>query len=442
MERGFARDFASVRVHGGDAAAAAARALGAGAYALGDSIVLGESYAGDAKAHQWVLAHELAHVAMADGGSTVIRRFTPYTGADQAAGKSQGWKHPAAATDLRVADDGQMVVEDKGWGANKGKRAWTTSTLLAAANVALAAQGSRAKLKAKGGSISGIPPGRPKAASMTLDEIEPVNAVGGGPLNLAGDCGEACKQVMGSGGPGTDVAVTRSPAGREKYTKARDYYARDATHAHTTPEDWNEEVFKAEFGAGLTRAQAYDKYSKLSAAQKDAFDKKYGINKYAKPRMGQGLTVSTDIDQPGYSDYPGMSAHTWNFHYAATVLTSGSDYVTLENAAGWSPTAWIFFMYGPESKAQSFHEFHGATKTHGTKYTTLVVQPETTLNRKTNRADAPALMPDGKVRKLALGTTLRVVEEYLSGGLLWIQVEVKSGALSGTIMTIQKAFTE
>ena len=442
MERGFARSFGAVRVHREAATTAAARALGAAAYAVGDSIVVGDAYEGDGRADRWILAHELAHITMADGDRTVIRRFTPYTGADQAAGKSQGWKHPAAATNLRVADDGQMVVEDKGWGANKGKRAWTTSTLLAAANVALAAGGSRAKLKAKGGSISGIPPGQPKAASVTLDEIEPVNAVGGGPLSLAADCGEACKQVMGSGGPGKDVAIMRNPAGREKFTKARDYYAKDSSHAHTTPEDWTEEVFKAEFGAGLTRAQAYDKYSNLNAAQKDAFDKKYGINKYATPHMGQGLTVSTDVDQPGYADYPGMSAHTWNFHYAATVITSGSDYVTLENAAGWAPTDWIFFMYGPESKAQSFHEFHGATKTHGTKYTTLVVQPETALDRKVNRADAPALMPDGKVRKLALGTTLRVVQEFRDAGLLWVQVEVKSGVLAGTTMTIQKAFTE
>lgn len=441
MESALRYDFGAVRVHNDASAARAARELDARAFTIGNQVVVGEGYEPDTPTGRWMLAHELAHVAMGRGDRSVLRRFTAFTTADQAADKSLGWKHPTS-TKLRVADDGKMVVEDKGWGANRGKRVWTTATLMARANTILAAQTSKVALKAKGGSLTGIPPAKPKAAAVTLDEIEPVNAVGGGPLTLTGDCGHACKEVIGSGGPGKDVAVTRNPAGRERYTTARDYYSR-RTQPHTTPEDWTEEVFKKEFGSGLTRTEAYDAYSKLTAAEQDAFDKKYGINRYAKPRVGQGLTVSTEVDMPGYADYPGMSAHTWNFHFAATVLTSGGDYVTLENAARWAPTDWIFFMYGPETKAgQTFHEFHGATKTHGTKYTTLVVQPEAVLDRKINRANAPALMPDGSVRRLALGTTLRVVQEFRDEGLLWVQVEVKSGALAGTTMTIQKAFTQ
>ena len=143
----------------------------------------------------------------------------------------------------------------------------------------------------------------------------------------------------------------------------------------TTPEEYTEELFKKEFGADLSRSEAYARYAALSPADQDAFDRKYGINKYAAPRVGQALTVSTEKDMPGYASLL-PPKDTWNFHYAAAVLRSGDDFITLENAAGWDPQNWIFFMYGPESKGQSFHEFHGATRTHGTRYQTYVVQPE------------------------------------------------------------------
>ena len=113
-------------------------------------------------------------------------------------------------------------------------------------------------------------------------------------------------------------------------------------------------------------------YDNLPPDKKDAFDRKYGINKYAAPRVGQGITIGTEYGMPGYAD-PSHSA--WNFHYAASVLSSGADYITLESAAGWGPDDWIFFLYGPASKGQSFYEEQGATGTHGTKNTALVVQP-------------------------------------------------------------------
>ncbi len=168
-----------------------------------------------------------------------------------------------------------------------------------------------------------------------------------------------------------DVAVIKgqTPGVAEEHLKARWYHGGNPT----TPEEWSEEIYKKEFGQNLTRAQAYAAYSNLSPANKDAFDRKYVINRYAVPRVGQGVTMSTEKDTPGYTD---ASRMTWNFHYAANVLSSGSDYIALENAAGWDTTDWIFFMYGPENKGQSFYEFHEATRTHGTKHAAYVVQPE------------------------------------------------------------------
>ena len=120
-----------------------------------------------------------------------------------------GWKHPGGAT-LRVADDGQMAAEDNGWGPGLNKRAWTTPAKVAESNSILAGQESRAQLQAKGGGedLSGQAPA--SGTASTLQEIEPFKS-GGGPINLASDCGTACRQIMGSGG--TDVAMIKKEPG-------------------------------------------------------------------------------------------------------------------------------------------------------------------------------------------------------------------------------------
>lgn len=353
--------------------------------------------------------------------------------------------------------------------------------------------------KAGGPSLSGKAP--LSKSSVTLEEIEPVKAAGGA-LDLASDCGTACRQIMGSGG--RDVAAMKKeqkgPSGalggvlgglggglllgglgaglglllggpigaliggilgavagaiggafagtaidkgsqKKKPVNSEDYLTPRTYHGGnpTTPEEWSLELFRKHFGAGLTRAEAYAKYAALSPSEKDAFDRKYGINKYSTPRVGQGQTVSTEKDMPGFAT---RSSSTWNFHYAATVLTSGHDHVTVENAAGWSPTDWIVFMYGPASKGQTFHEFHGATDTHGSHWTTFTVQPEMLLDVQTKAADAP-LRVGGEVKKLPVNTPLRVLERRVdSSGTVWYQVRVKSGSLAGTVGIIAKSHVQ
>jgi len=445
--RGF--DLSAVRVHTGPRASDSARALRAVAYSVGNDVVVdsGRCAPGTAFGDR-VLAHELAHVAQSshsgEHGATV-RRFTEFAADEQLAQVSMGWKHPAGVN-ISVSDDGQMVTEDKGWNPGTNKRAWSTASMVATSNSVLASQGSRAVLKLKSGGeeIAGKAPA--SGQSCKLEEIEPVRS-DGGTFDLASDCGNACKQVMGSSG-GKDVAVIKGapkePSGTagavggafaggiglgaagagigyaaggsdpkkqlagaliggaiglvagavaggfagsaiekavskketEERLTPRTYHARpsDPTKPQTSSaEEWTEEVFRKEWGSGLTRTELYAKYAALSDAEKDAFDRKYGINNYAVPRVGQGITISSDYDMPGYAD-PTRSA--WNFHYAATVMSSGQDYVTLESAAGWKPDAWIWFMYGPASKKQSFKEIQAATGTHGTKQSALVVEPE------------------------------------------------------------------
>ncbi|HEV2737531.1 MAG TPA: DUF4157 domain-containing protein [Candidatus Elarobacter sp.] len=446
--RGF--DLSAVRVHSGPRASDSARALRAVAYSVGNDVVVDSGRCAPGTAFgERVLAHELAHVAQSshsgDHGATV-RRFTEFAADEQLGDVSMGWKHPAGVA-ISVADDGQMVTEDKGWNPGTNKRAWSTASMIAASNSALGSQGSRAVLRLKSGGqeITGKAPAN--GQSSKLEEIEPVRS-DGGTFDLASDCGSACKQIMGSGG-GKDVAVIKGApqessgtagavggafaggiglgaagagigyaaggsdpkkqlagaliggaiglvvgavaggfAGSaiqkalskndqpEERLTARTYHARpsDPTKPQTSSaEEWTEEVFRKEWGAGLTRTELYAKYAALSDAEKDAFDRKYGINNYAVPRTGQGITISSDYDMPGYAD-PSHSA--WNFHYAAAVMSSGQDYVTLESAAGWKPDDWIWFMYGPASKKQSFKEVQAATGTHGTKQSALVVEPE------------------------------------------------------------------
>jgi hypothetical protein len=64
MERSLNQDFSRVRVHADDRAAVSALALDARAYTLGSHIVFGHrQYAPSTSAGDWLLAHELAHVA-------------------------------------------------------------------------------------------------------------------------------------------------------------------------------------------------------------------------------------------------------------------------------------------------------------------------------------------------------------------------------------------
>ena len=125
----------------------------------------------------------------------------------------------------------------------------------------------------------------------------------------------------------------------------------------------------AEVYAELGGKGAYDA---LGPVEKDAFDKKAGINRYAAPGVGEGYTMAS-----GGADHVGMS--TWNFHWGGVIMVSGGDRVTLENYATGVPdeknSEWDFQMYGPATKAdQTFHDQHKASRQHGVDPTTLRVR--------------------------------------------------------------------
>ena len=118
-------------------------------------------------------------------------------------------------------------------------------------------------------------------------------------------------------------------------------------------------------------AEIMGPYLALSAANREAFDKKSGTNRHANPGVGHAYTISS-----GGADKPGTS--TWNFHWAGVIFksTSGSDNITMENYAGSGDDEWELQMYGVPTVAdarngQTFHEQHYATNQHGEQPTTM-----------------------------------------------------------------------
>jgi hypothetical protein len=95
-------------------------------------------------------------------------------------------------------------------------------------------------------------------------------------------------------------------------------------------------------------------------------------------------------------------------------------------------------MYGPASKKQSFDEFQAATLGHGTKQTTMVVEPEKLILGEINAADSPLVDNASKVTKLAKGVTIKVIQRptVRNPDTFW-RVKVTSGAnvgLEGQVM--------
>jgi hypothetical protein len=491
MEAGFGRTFADVRVHDDAAAAASAQELGAHAYTSGRDVAFGAGrYAPSSPAGRRLLAHELSHVVQQGGGANgagPVQRYTAYSADEQARGESSGWLHPDAGK-MRVSDDGQMAVDDKGWNPNTNKRAWTTPALIAASNGVLGSVGALAQLRPKSGgrTIFGTAPDG--TSSATLTEIEPFRP-GGGHFSLASDCGTACRQIIGSGPRGTrDVAVLRREAqpgsagtggawaggilgllvgglvggalgsllgplgtvlgaiggavagayggsrlgralARRDPVEAHEEYSSPETYhggAVSTPEVMSGELYQRELG-GATREEALQRYAALSDGDRDEFDRKHGINRYARPRVGEGITIGTEYRMPGYADPHG---HSWNFHYAADVIDSGHDYMTLESAAGWGIDDWIFYMYGPPSKGQSFQEEQAATGSHGTRQTSLVVLPEFRLDVEA-KAETVLRTASGPVT-LPAGQKLHILERRTPlGGAEEVRVRVSDGPNAG-----------
>jgi len=185
-------------------------------------------------------------------------------------------------------------------------------------------------------------------------------------MEIWADCGKSARDVMGVGGGAGEnyskVAAEFNDSGKTVQTDA------------SSPVAMADEIVKETLGFGISSRLGWWRYGRMKPADKDAFDKRTGINRYARPEVGEGFTMATG----GEPDPLAPGGLTWNFHWAGVVMRDGEDVVTLENYSVSRPMVqndrWKFQMYGPAAKAgQSFHEQHEATHQHGTRPSTLKV---------------------------------------------------------------------
>lgn len=437
-----------VRIHSDDIAARMAGRLSAHAFTSGSDVYFNAGqYRPGTVEGRYLLAHELAHVAQQrhgvrpDGvtghvGDAHERNADRAAGdviqGDSAAGLLSAARvaTPASAPPVvqryavvagqpydRLADDGKMAVKDH------GREAWAESGNIANSNKVLDGLHSKVKIE----ELSG------KASKVTLKKFRAVDRAGGTEASLVDDCGGANQQVLGAETAGYASFVGVNKRGStEEYTSPSSYHGDDNAKGGivSTTEQMSGEIyiriFEREFKKKLSREDALKEWAKLSVSEQDRLSKKYGINQYAVPKVGQGVTIGSERDMPGAS----VGVNEYNFHFGFNLMASGHDYITLEDYAK-SGVKYYFDMYGPESKGQSWAQESSNVNAVDDKFTVMVVQhPESlkgTVNAEGAHLEADPASPTGKV-KLAKGTQVTILRK----GVNWMKVEVKSGPQAGS----------
>ena len=65
---------------------------------------------------------------------------------------------------------------------------------------------------------------------------------------------------------------------------------------------------------------------------------------------------------------------TWNYHWAATIMKSDTDIVTMESYANTPKMTGTWDMYSSGNAEQSFHQEHAKTRMHGKSPVTVGTQ--------------------------------------------------------------------
>lgn len=128
-------------------------------------------------------------------------------------------------------------------------------------------------------------------------------------------------------------------------------------------------------------------------------DRQIGINRYAQPALGEAYVIVNDP----LDEVPVDPDHLpYNYHWAAVILKSGGDAVTLENASNQYYDDWSYMMYGPPTKdRQTFHEQKSLTPAgndtgkFGENPITIRVRPENARGGST-RWTSPLFSPPGR----------------------------------------------
>ena len=257
-----------------------------------------------------------------------------------------------------------------------------------------------------------------KSVTVKLRKVEArnkVNSTSGDGMLLYADCGRSASVVVGSldrqavfndngsrgvaeGSPDQMKAgIMKKWLPRERAKKLKEKNKADAKLIQDTlkkgaereaelgpiAQRWRnattdvlKEAIAAEYGAKLTEiGETYLAYfNSRSGSERRRIAQELGINRFARPKVGQGYTTSS-----GGAAVPGAKS-TWNFHWSGVVMQSddGNDNVVIENysVSDWDKqnTNWTFETYGLRKGSQTFHQQHKDTDQHGQSPTTMVIE--------------------------------------------------------------------
>ncbi len=327
----------------------------------------------------------------------------------------------------RLSDDGRLAVDDH------TKRAWAEEEMIRDGNAFHKNNYSKGKMVQAGGEVEVIAPETGK--ERTLREFHMRDRDTDDELHTADDCGTACLQNLGSETRGSEdlVATYYSRWGSETYTDPTNYRGDDNRPGGSlsTTESLSGQIyidlFEREFDASYTREEALRAWARLGRRKRRRLSKKYGINEYAAPEMGQGVTIGSERDMPGAR--PGG----YNSHFGFALMRSGDDYISLEDYDD-SDVAYYFKMYGPANKRQSFAQERDNRTALGNKTTVMVVRHAESIVGSVSQTELHTLDRSGPVTEvtkvtLADGTRVRVIQR----GVRRLQVEILSGAHTGKV---------
>jgi hypothetical protein len=287
-------------------------------------------------------AHEVASAVTSGGaardllgsqGASVAPAVRNYTVFDEAAqNTSNQWK--AGGTAL-VGDQGRTVTTT----ADK-HLCYADPALIAEANAILKAKKSGVNIEPGAAGPSGDAPDG--SGFKTTVKVDYKILSDEDNKEFYADCGVSSREVMGAQGTDTSPMGVHQDGAGNRQTTARS----------KNPADFRDEIYM-KGGLGADPASAHAAYNALSDADKDAFDKKHGINKYAAPGVGEAFTRRRDDEQGGTG---------FNFHWGGVIMVAGGDRVTFENytkGRGYmaKDEDWYFATYGPPTKpGQTWHE--------------------------------------------------------------------------------------
>lgn len=352
--------------------------------------------------------------------ATVIQRYT----------EEKLPEEGVAGNTWRVSEDEQAMLEISQ--AEGGQTLLASDTLVDAANVKLKAagqHGSFIRLQAGKHALSlggrGLKQVKPtfvdaSGAETFNRDMASANKPGGADatgdtqdwFKMYADCGRSSRVVMGSLGLAPKALYSAGNKARQTargfdpaewtdqvYLASMKAFVKDPANRMHLKTAHLKERFLSCFHTGASKfvprepasgQEAKDFAGALDETGQRAFAEYAQINVAVNPEIGEGYTMATGKDLPGFTS----SGDTWNFHWAGVVMKAGTDNITLENYAimfaptgdaavdqangerayDYTNTNWVFQMYGTVKTGQSFHEEHLRSGTHGSRGTTLRVK--------------------------------------------------------------------